>query len=45
MFSILHKPLIFREFASKESQLANTRWIFGVELKTQTEKTQDTEKL
>ena len=29
----------------KESLRANTRWIFGVELKTQTEKPQDAENL
>ena len=45
MFSILHKPLISREFAYEESPRANTRWIFGVEQKTQTEKPRDTENL
>ena len=45
MFSFLRKVLIFREFVPKESQHANTRLFFGVELKTRTKISQHTENL
>lgn len=41
----LRKSLIFENLRPKESQPANTHLFFGVELKTRTEKPQDTENL